>query len=77
MMMQKKIIVIDSSGEEHIFNEIPSEVEMTLDMQDDSGHPIIITRTFDVEHGDNMVTETESTFIVPRRIDVLYVREEQ
>ena len=74
MMMQKKIIVIDSGGEEHIFNEIPREVEMTLAMQDDSVHPIVITKTFDVEHGDNMVTETESTFFAPRRIDVLYVR---
>lgn len=65
-----KIIVTDSSGVEHIFNEVPGEIENSLDLKDENGYVTIVTRTF--EGGDKFDTETVTIFISPRRIDVLY-----
>lgn len=72
-----KIIVTDSAGAEHIFNEASGDVENYLDLRpcDDSGEPLtgfvqIITRTFTT--GAKCDAETEALFFEPRRVDVLY-----
>lgn len=68
-----KIIVTDSSGVEHIFNEVAGECEHYLTIKDDNGHCSIFRRTFD---GDKTETETTIVFINPRRVDVLYGAED-
>ena len=66
-----KIIVTDTGGVEHIFNEVPGEIENWLNLKDENGYVTITTRTF--ENSDKFNTEIETTFISPRRVDVLYV----
>ena len=78
-----KMIVTDSAGVEHEFEEIPGDIENYLELNptDISGRAIIkitpadwavriITRTFTA--GDTFDTERESLFYSPRRIDVIY-----
>lgn len=71
-----KIIVTDSSGGEHIFNETPGEIENYLELRplvNDSvlkGAIRIVTRIFSDE--DVADYETHSLFISPRRVDVIY-----
>lgn len=76
-----KIIVIDAAGAEHIFNELPGEVENYLDLRPEDAPGValtagtikITTRSFSNRKFD---TEVESFFISPRRIDIIYDRKE-
>ena len=68
--MLLKIIVTDSGGQEHIFNEDDGEVEHHLELKDDNGFVTITTRTFN--GAETFEAETETTFICPRRVDALY-----
>ena len=65
-----KIVVTDSGGQEHIFNEDEGEVENWLILKDENGFVTITTRTF--SGGDKFETEANTTFILPRRVDVIY-----
>jgi len=60
-----KIVVTDSGGDEHIFNENTGEVENYLCLKDENGFVTVTTRTFEHE-------EVVTTFISPRRVDVIY-----
>lgn len=62
-----KIIVTDSGGIEHIFNEIQGEVENYLNLRDEDCNVTVTTRTFEDEN-----IESVATFLNPRRIDVVY-----
>jgi hypothetical protein len=72
-----KIIVTDSAGEEHIFNQECGVVEnylelrpMTVHDEPLSGYVEVTTRIFsDREIAD---TETVTLFISPRRVDAIY-----
>lgn len=65
-----KIVVVDSGGQEHIFNESSGEEEHYLDLKDENGFVTITTRVFSVKKTYDC--ETQSTFISPRRVDVLF-----
>lgn len=72
-----KIIVTDSAGVEHVFDDSPGDVEHYLELQplgsDDeplSGAVRVVTRTWTTRAKCD--TETESLFFAPRRVDVLY-----
>lgn len=70
-----KIIVTDSGGVEHIFNEIPHELEHWISLKDDDGHVSITTRTFEPgsDRDAKCDTEINTTFIAPRIVVALYV----
>lgn len=75
--MLLKIVVTDSAGAEHIFLEDAGEVENFLDFNptEASDKPIknavrITTRVF--TETETFASETISTFISPRCVDVFY-----
>ena len=65
-----KIVVTDSGGNEHIFNEEKGVIENWLNLKDEDGYVTILTRTFD--HSGKLENESNAIFILPRRVDVLY-----
>jgi len=72
-----KIIVTDSSGTEHIFNESKGDVENYLDLRpiDYSDNPIpnaikITTRTFE-SGSDKFDSESVAIFFNPLRVDCI------
>lgn len=70
-----KIVVIDSGGVEHIFNESAGDIENDIEFRPfKNGNYIqnsleVTTRSFS---GGVFDTEVETLFIMPRRIDVIF-----
>lgn len=72
-----KIIVTDSAGVEHIFNEAAGETENYLDLQPTTNlgevmHNAVQITTRSFGAGEKAEAETDSIFINPRRVDVIY-----
>jgi hypothetical protein len=68
-----KIIVIDSGGDEHLFHEEAGEEEHYIDIAKDSNPATVKITCRIFEDGSKTYTsEIETTFLNPRRIDVIY-----
>lgn len=65
-----KIVVTDSGGVEHIFNEVPNEIEHFIELKDAMGNVVITTGTVGSEP-DDFEYITTTIFTSPRKIEIL------
>jgi len=73
-----KIVVYDSAGEEHIFNEdSATEQYIHHNIRDSQGEPVvgaieITTRLFEDSKEGKFTSEVGSIFHFPRRVNLIY-----
>lgn len=74
-LKRTKIIVTDSGGVDHQFVEVEGDIEQYLTIKGESGGVEILSRSF--EGKDLVEVETMSIFLNPRRIDIVFMRDEE
>ena len=74
-LKRTKIIVTDSCGANHEFIEVEGDIEQYLTIKGESGCVEVFSRAF--EGKDLVEVEVMSIFLNPRRVDIVFMRDEE